>query len=130
IMLIPYATADTIEDLGRIVSEWRRGREEAGRPGGDVAVALHTYVGQKPDVRATVEPALQRYVDTRLYARRRSYDELDSAGLALFGHTDRVGERIAQFEQIGVTQIMALANFGALPADLVRASLEQLATLK
>ena len=137
IMLIPYATAGTVDDLGGIIAAFTRGRAEAATgagPGagpagrGDVAVALHTYVGERADqVRPDSEAALDRYVRSRLYARRRSYDELEAAGLILFGDPDQVVDRIRGLEALGVTHLLVLANFGALPAALVRASLERFA---
>ncbi len=94
-----------------------------------MAVALHTYVSANAqNTRAEAEEALNRYVNTRLYARRRSYDQLDTAGLILFGDPEQVTERIQQLEAVGMNHLMLLANFGALPADCVYASLERFAS--
>ncbi|HZD02434.1 MAG TPA: LLM class flavin-dependent oxidoreductase [Actinomycetes bacterium] len=128
IMLIPYATSATVDDLGQVVAEFTRGRAESGTAGGDVAVAMHTYVAERPEqARPEAEQALGRYVRTRLYARQRSYDELEQAGLILFGDPDQVSRRIGHLETLGVTHLLLLVNFGALEAERVRASMERFA---
>ncbi len=128
IMLIPYATSASIDDLGQVVAEFTGGRAESGAAGGDVAVAIHTYVAERPDqARPEAEAALDRYVRTRLYAKQRDYDELERAGLILFGDPDQVSRRIGQLEALGVTHLLILANFGALEAERVRASMERFA---
>jgi alkanesulfonate monooxygenase SsuD/methylene tetrahydromethanopterin reductase-like flavin-dependent oxidoreductase (luciferase family) len=130
IMLIPYATAESVDDLQAIVSEFGRGRAEAGFEGpGDVAAALHTYVGDdQSKVRSEVGPALQKYTDTRLYSKsHRTYEDLDLAGLTLFGDAETVAKRVRRLEEIGINHLMVLANFGALEAELARASLTRFA---
>ncbi|MCP2333789.1 MULTISPECIES: LLM class flavin-dependent oxidoreductase [Actinoalloteichus] len=131
VMLIPYATATDISDLGTIVDSYRRGYAESGAPGrGEVAVALHTYVGDRPDVRSEVGPALAQYTDSRLYHRsRRSYDQLTDAGLVLFGDQDEVRERVEKLSGLGVGHLLALTNFGGMPSELANASLRRLSTL-
>jgi alkanesulfonate monooxygenase SsuD/methylene tetrahydromethanopterin reductase-like flavin-dependent oxidoreductase (luciferase family) len=128
IMLIPYATVDKLDDLKPVVDEYHRGRAEAGITSpADVAAALHTYVGADGStVRAEVEPALKRYVDTRLYAKsHRSYDDLAEAKLILFGDATGVAQRVKEIEALGVDHLMVLANFGALEADKARATLKR-----
>ena len=78
-------------------------------------------------IEVEVEQALNRYVSTRLYAKRRSYDQLDTAGLILFGDAEQVTARIRELEAVGMNHLMVLANFGALPAQRVRVSLERFA---
>jgi alkanesulfonate monooxygenase SsuD/methylene tetrahydromethanopterin reductase-like flavin-dependent oxidoreductase (luciferase family) len=130
IMLIPYASADTIDDLQAIVAEYGRGRAEGGFDGpGDVAAALHTYVGaDQAGVQAEIGPALQKYVDTRLYSKsHRTYEELDAAGLILFGDPQSVAKRVRRLGEIGVNHLMVLANFGGLEQKAVHASLTRFA---
>lgn len=129
IMLIPYATSEKIDDLRNVIEEHNRGLTETGSTTPpDVAIALHTYVSANPErTRAEAEEALDRYVSTRLYAKRRSYDQLDSAGLILFGDAEQVTARIRALEAAGVNHLMLLANFGALEASRVRGSLKRFA---
>lgn len=130
IKLIPYATCETKDDLKSVIEECYRGSAEgdrAERP--DEAVALHTYVSESPgSARAQAEEALKRYVRSRLYAKWRSYDELETAGLILFGDAEQVSSRIRELEAAGMmNHLMILPDFGALQAERVRASLKRFA---
>jgi alkanesulfonate monooxygenase SsuD/methylene tetrahydromethanopterin reductase-like flavin-dependent oxidoreductase (luciferase family) len=129
IMLIPYASCKTRDDLKTIVDEYLRGFNESGATSApDIAVAFHTYVSADPaNTRIESEAALDRYVQTRLYARRRSYDELDEAGLILFGDATQVTQRLRAFEATGINHIMILPDFGALEVQRVRQSMERFA---
>jgi alkanesulfonate monooxygenase SsuD/methylene tetrahydromethanopterin reductase-like flavin-dependent oxidoreductase (luciferase family) len=130
VMLVPYATADTFDHLAQVVAEYQRGRQEAGLSGtGDVAAALHTYVGaQQSTVQDEIGPALKRYVDTRLYAKsHRTYEELDSSKLVLFGDPATVASRVRDLGDIGINHVLVLANFGALERHRVWDSLKRFA---
>jgi alkanesulfonate monooxygenase SsuD/methylene tetrahydromethanopterin reductase-like flavin-dependent oxidoreductase (luciferase family) len=128
-MLIPYATCETKDVLKSLIEEYYRGSAEgdrAERP--DRAVALHTYVSESPgSARAEAEEALKRYVRSRLYAKWRSYDELETAGLILFSDAEQVSSRIRELEAAGMNHLMILPVFGALQAERVRASLKRFA---
>ena len=127
IMLIPYATCETKDDLKSVINEYYRGYTEAANAErSDIAVALHTYVSESlGSARAEAEEALKRYVRSRLYAKRRSYDELETAGLILFGDAEQVSSRIRELEAAGMNHLMILVDFGALQTDRVRASLNR-----
>lgn len=129
VMLIPYATCTTVDELGQISAEHRAGVAEAGvvdRP--EVAAALHAYLSADAQTaRAQCEPYLDRYVRTRLYARQRSYDELLGAGLLLAGDPDAVATQLHRVAALGVDHVLLLANFGAMPHELVAASLTRFA---
>jgi alkanesulfonate monooxygenase SsuD/methylene tetrahydromethanopterin reductase-like flavin-dependent oxidoreductase (luciferase family) len=47
--------------------------------------------------------------------------------LLLFGDPEQVTQRIRELEAAGMNHLMLLADFGALEADQVRASLERFA---
>ena len=143
VMLIPYATCDTADDLGPIVAEHGAGSKTAGsktagsKTAGsktaasetEVAAAFHTYVSTSPAAaRAESEPWLDRYVSSRLYARKRSYDELLDGGLLLAGDPDTVAAQLTRIADRGVGHVLLLANFGAMPHDQVAASLTRFAT--
>lgn len=126
VMLIPYATCDTADDLGAIAAAHREGA--AGAAGCEVAAALHCHVSTgQAQARAECEPYLERYVGSRLYARRRSYDELLDAGLLLVGDPDTVAGQLGKIAGHGVDHVLLLANFGAMPHELVAASLTRFA---
>jgi|FaiFalFF_MnMetaG_3_1042247.scaffolds.fasta_scaffold01107_8 alkanesulfonate monooxygenase SsuD/methylene tetrahydromethanopterin reductase-like flavin-dependent oxidoreductase (luciferase family) len=125
IMMVPYATVETIDQLGEIIAAYKKGYAEGGGRGEpDVAVALHTYISDsKEAARRESEAALHRYVVTRLYARRRTFEELDRGEVILFGDPDLVAARIRKLAALGVTHVMALMNFGALEPERVRRSM-------
>ena len=129
LMLVPYATCSTRDDLAGVIREHARGYHESGSQSlPDVAVALHTYVSSSESAaRAEAGEALHRYVRTRLYARQRSYEELDQGELILFGDPSRVAERIQKFADAGMTHLLILTNFGALEASRVQESLQRFA---
>ncbi|MHA6793483.1 LLM class flavin-dependent oxidoreductase [Pseudonocardia bannensis] len=130
LMLIPYATASTMDELRQTVQEYQRGRQEAGHEGpADVAAALHTYVGvNDASARAEAEPALDRYVDTRLYSRsKRRFDDLNAAELILIGGPETVAKRVMALADVGVNHLMLLGNFGAMNAKRCTESLERFA---
>ena len=131
LMMIPYASLDDLSHLGRVTGEYRRGRTEAGidPADGDALIAFHTHVADTTATAiAEARPALDRYIATRLYARRRTLEELDERGLALIGDPDTVAARIASAAQLGMTHVMALCNFGGLEADRVRRAMTLFAT--
>jgi alkanesulfonate monooxygenase SsuD/methylene tetrahydromethanopterin reductase-like flavin-dependent oxidoreductase (luciferase family) len=129
VMLIPYATCASVDDLGPIAAEHRAGVASSVEPvakGGrrEVAAALHAYVSSSPDgARAECEPYLDRYVGSRLYASRRGYDEVLDAGLLLAGDPDTVAAQLGKVAGHGVDHVLLLANFGAMPHELVVSSL-------
>jgi alkanesulfonate monooxygenase SsuD/methylene tetrahydromethanopterin reductase-like flavin-dependent oxidoreductase (luciferase family) len=125
LMLIPYASFSDLGKFAGVSDAYRRGRAEAGEvevnpDGGDLNLAFHTYVAES-DARAVAEarPALDRYIETRLYARRRTLEELDATGLVLIGSPETVACRVAAAVRAGMTQLMILTNFGGLDETLV-----------
>jgi alkanesulfonate monooxygenase SsuD/methylene tetrahydromethanopterin reductase-like flavin-dependent oxidoreductase (luciferase family) len=127
LMMIPYASLDDLSHFANVVAEYRRGRADGGfdPDAGDILIAFHTYVAET-DAAAVdrARPALDQYVATRLYARRRSLEELDSKGLVLIGEPDTVARRIAAAAGSGMTHVVALANYGGMDAALVDRSTE------
>ena len=131
LMMIPYASLDDFSHFAAVAAEYRRGRADAGLDpaGGDLILAFHTHVSTTREAAvAEARPALDQYVATRLYARRRSLDELDAKGLILIADPDTIAERIATAARLGMTHIMALFNFGGLAAARVNRSMELFAT--
>ena len=87
-MCVPYASVDSFDEIGAIVSEFRKGQRDAGvQPDdNDVLVALHAHVAVDDDA-AMVQAAapFDLYVATRLYAKRQTYDDVLRSGLSLIG---------------------------------------------
>jgi alkanesulfonate monooxygenase SsuD/methylene tetrahydromethanopterin reductase-like flavin-dependent oxidoreductase (luciferase family) len=129
IMCVPYASLERFDDIAALMSEFRRGRAEAGAPAGEnsAAVTLHTHVAETDaEARRNAEGPFNLYVDTRLYARKSTYDDAMRSGLQLFGSVETVTDKLAALHRMGVGDVMALQNFGLMPQPLVLASMQRL----
>ncbi|ARP98012.1 LLM class flavin-dependent oxidoreductase [Pseudorhodoplanes sinuspersici] len=129
LLCVPYASVDKFEDIAEIVSEFRRGRVEAGVPADDnsLALALHTHVAETDQkARETAADAFDLYVDTRLYARKSTYDDAMKNGIHLFGSVKTVEDKLVALKQMGVQHVMTLQNFGNLPTERVHESMNRL----
>ncbi len=127
LMLVPYATVDRVEEIGRLIAAHRRGLREAGKEG-EALVALHTFVAESDaEARMQAEGPFDLYVATRKYAKRQTYDDIMKSGLSLMGGVDTVSDRLVQLAGMGVRHVVALYNFGALAPEHVRHSLRLLA---
>lgn len=128
-MCVPYASLDRFDDIAGLMSQYRQGRTESGSPAGEnsTAVTLHTHVAESDGhARRNAEKPFNLYVDTRLYARKSTYDDAMRNGLHLFGSPDSVGEKLVELHRMGVDHVMALQNFGLMPAPLVAESMQRL----
>jgi alkanesulfonate monooxygenase SsuD/methylene tetrahydromethanopterin reductase-like flavin-dependent oxidoreductase (luciferase family) len=129
LLCVPYASVDKFEDISEIVSEFRRGRDEAGKPADDnsLVVALHAHVAESDEqAREIAEQPFNLYVDTRLYAKKSTYDDALKNGIHLFGSADTVAKKLIALRSMGVGHVMALQNFGLLPESEVHTSMTRL----
>ena len=129
LMCVPYASLESFDQIGDLIAEYRRGKAEAGvAPSDDDAVVtLHTHVAESDAAaRRDAEAAFNLYVDTRLYARKSTYDDAMKNGLHLFGSVETVAEKLTALHRMGVRHVSTLQNFGLMPQPLVRASMERL----
>jgi len=123
ILMIPYATVDKIEELSDVVSVYRR-----ANPKGKVAIAFHAHVG-KNNHEAIDESKeyLTRYVFSRLYAKKRTLEELYSKGLYIVGGPEEVAKQIEYVYNVSKPdKLMFLLNFGMMPNLLIEKSMELL----
>jgi len=130
IMVVPYASVDRFDQIGELVSEYRRGQAEAGIAAGpdDIYMALHTHVAaSEAQVRAQAAGPFDRYVATRLYAKSQTYDDIMRSQLGLFGTVEQVADKMVQLHDMGVEHVMMLQNFGLMPQDQVRESMRLVA---
>jgi alkanesulfonate monooxygenase SsuD/methylene tetrahydromethanopterin reductase-like flavin-dependent oxidoreductase (luciferase family) len=128
-LCVPYASLDRFEEIGDLLSEFRRGRAECGAPAGDnsAAVTLHTHVAETDaQARQNAEAPFNLYVDTRLYAKKSTYDDAMRNGLHLFGSVETVVDKLVALSRMGVDHVMALQNFGLMPQKMVAASMKRL----
>ncbi|MCI4350056.1 MAG: LLM class flavin-dependent oxidoreductase [Thermoplasmata archaeon] len=137
IALVPYATVQTIQELGEEIREFRR-----HLPSGvtaEVAVALHLYAGPDP---GEARAALQRYLDSRLATQSSFYQDkvkrdpqhahasaIEASGFALFGSAEEVATRLEAFRKVGVDEILGIFDFGGLPLAHVLGSVRALGPL-
>ncbi len=129
LMTIPYGTLDRLEEMGPLAASFERGRAEAGaspmphRLAAHIA-AFHTHVARsEAEAEAGVREPFELYCKTRLYARPWSYAQIRENGLALFGSIENVAQKLRSLEAMGVTGVSTMANFGAMPAAAVEASM-------
>lgn len=129
-MMIPYATTERLSELAQTVTAFRDAFADAG---GDpraatVPFGLHAYVADSlGQATADAKGAMDRYVRTRLYARQRPYDLLVDRQLIAFGSPDDVIRVARAYEQAGLTDFLAITNFGGLEHAKVLRSMELMA---
>jgi len=129
LMCVPYASLEHFDQIGDLVAEYRRGKSEIGMTAkdDDTVVTLHTHVAESDAAaRRDAEEAFNLYVDTRLYARKSTYDDAMKNGLHLFGSVETVTDKLVALHRMGVHHVSTLHNFGLLAQPVVRASMERL----
>jgi alkanesulfonate monooxygenase SsuD/methylene tetrahydromethanopterin reductase-like flavin-dependent oxidoreductase (luciferase family) len=130
-MSVPYASFGQFDEIGGMVAAYQKGTEEssAADKQNDMVLAFHTYVAESDEAaRAEAAAAFNLYVDTRLYARRQTYDDIMESGLSLFGSPETVANKMMALQEMGVRHISLLYNFGLLDHQLVLASIRHMAT--
>ncbi|MGD8428858.1 MAG: LLM class flavin-dependent oxidoreductase [Ectothiorhodospiraceae bacterium] len=130
VVSVPYASVDRWDEIEGIVQDFRQGREEAGKPAGpgDAVFAFHTHVADSDtEARRVAEAPFDLYVDTRLYAKSQTYDDIMNSGLALFGSVDTVVDKMVQLYDWGIRHVMTLQNFGHMPEAHVHRSMRMFA---
>ena len=129
LMCVPYASLEHFDQIGDLVAEYRRGKTEIGVAANDddTVVTLHTHVAESDAAaRRDAEKSFDLYVDTRLYARKSTYDDAMKNGLHLFGSVETVTDKLVALHRMGVRHVSTLHNFGLLAQPIVRASMERL----
>ncbi|MFO1350968.1 MAG: LLM class flavin-dependent oxidoreductase [Gammaproteobacteria bacterium] len=129
ILAVPYAAVAGFSDIGVLVSDYQRGFHESGMAGrGDAIIMLHTHVAPTDaEARRRAAAAFDRYVASRLYARRQTYDDILASGLGLFGSVATVIDKMLGLYEVGVRHVMMLHNFGLLAPELVEHSMRLVA---
>lgn len=129
IFTVPYASVGGFDDIAGLVEAYRNGQADGGIEGTaeDILVTMHTHVAETDEeARRTAADAFDLYVDTRLYARKQTYDDIMASGLSLMGGVDTVRDKVAALAAMGVEHLVTLHNFGLIsPAD-VEASMSRL----
>jgi len=126
IFTVPYASCKDFADIGTMLTEFRRGRAEAGLAADDDdhVFTLHTYVASSDaEAKAQAKAAYDLYVDTRLYAKKHVYEDIIANGICLFGSIDTVAKKMVQLHRMGIRHVATMHNFGALDPSLVARSM-------
>jgi alkanesulfonate monooxygenase SsuD/methylene tetrahydromethanopterin reductase-like flavin-dependent oxidoreductase (luciferase family) len=129
VMSIPYASFTAIEQLGTFEQDYRRGRAESGvtfADGDDAIYTFHTHVAASDaEARRIAARPFDLYVETRLYARRQTYDDVLASGLGLFGSVETVAEQVTGLGRMGVRHIALLMDFGLMPETELQRSMRR-----
>jgi alkanesulfonate monooxygenase SsuD/methylene tetrahydromethanopterin reductase-like flavin-dependent oxidoreductase (luciferase family) len=131
IMAIPYAL-EHIDAVHEMLAAYNSGFHEGDHDSAtaDVTLAWHTYVAESTkQAIADTRAAMEQYTATRLYAtsQNKSFDELYENGLLIIGDAAYVRGRIGELAESGMTRMLTLSNFGALPHKRVMASMRRFA---
>jgi alkanesulfonate monooxygenase SsuD/methylene tetrahydromethanopterin reductase-like flavin-dependent oxidoreductase (luciferase family) len=128
---VPYASCKDFADIGVMLDEYRRGREEAGMAADDDdhVFTLHTHVADTDELaKAQCKAAYDLYVDTRLYAKKHQYEDILQNGICLFGSVETVARKMSDLYAMGIRHVATMHNFGALDPAIVERSMELFAT--
>lgn len=94
----------------------------------DHVFTLHTYVARTDaEAKAQCKAAYDLYVETRLYAKRHTYEDILANGICLFGSVETVANKVCQLHEMGIRHVATMHNFGALPPSLVERSMTMFA---
>jgi alkanesulfonate monooxygenase SsuD/methylene tetrahydromethanopterin reductase-like flavin-dependent oxidoreductase (luciferase family) len=132
IVCVPYASVDNFEEISGIISDFRKGQSDGGIAPGedDILIALHTHIAaDDAAARSQAAAPFELYVDTRLYAKRQTFDDVERSGLSLIGGTEHVRKKLERLQSMGANHILALHNFGLLSQELVFDSMRRFAQL-
>jgi alkanesulfonate monooxygenase SsuD/methylene tetrahydromethanopterin reductase-like flavin-dependent oxidoreductase (luciferase family) len=130
LMAVPYASLAALDEVGEFEREYRRGLAESGHAGSedDAIYTFHCHVATSDEAaRRDAAAAFDLYVETRLFARRQTYDDVLASGLALFGSPATVADKLVRLHRMGVRHLALMHDFGAMPLDRVRYSLASFA---
>jgi len=130
VMLIPYASAESIDEIAAGVRAFKEAFVAAGgwREEATVPFGLHTHCAETTaQARAEAREPIERYVRTRLYARQRPFDLLVEKNLIAVGDPDEIARVARLYADAGLTHFLAIPNFGGLPHKQVMRSMELMA---
>ncbi len=130
IFTVPYASCKDFNDIGAMLTEYRKGKAEAGLKADDDdhVFTLHTYVARTDEeAKAQCKAAYDLYVQTRLYAKRHQYEDILENGICLFGSVDTVVGKMCRLHEMGIRHVATMHNFGALAPSLVERSMTMFA---
>ncbi|MEM4966418.1 MAG: LLM class flavin-dependent oxidoreductase [Sulfolobales archaeon] len=121
LMMIPYATVDKIDDIVPVINAYREGLKENYHKEKEVSLAFHTHASSSfHEAVESSKEYLHRYVLSRLYAKRRTLDELYNSGLLLLGGPEDIANQIYKIHKLAKpSRIMFLIDYGMKPFQTV-----------
>lgn len=126
LLAMPYASLTAVDEVGEMDQGYRRGLAEARTAAAEdrAIYGFHCYVAATDDeARRDASGAYDRYVESRLYARRHTYDDVLRSGLALFGSVANVATQVTRLHRMGLRHLALVLDFGLLPAERVQRSM-------
>jgi alkanesulfonate monooxygenase SsuD/methylene tetrahydromethanopterin reductase-like flavin-dependent oxidoreductase (luciferase family) len=131
IMGIPFARSGTILEVKEKNDLFRESYFRAGhKEEPEIIVALHVYLQQsEEDAVRLARPYYGRVLDYLSFSRRPGakapdFDAVKRENLVAFCSPDGAGKIFKEYEKIGVTHIICMVNFGGVPMNDVRRTLE------
>ncbi|AAK41754.1 LLM class flavin-dependent oxidoreductase [Saccharolobus solfataricus] len=120
LMMIPYATVDKIDDVKPVTDSYKQGLKE--NTNAEISLAFHTHISKSfHDAVEESKEYLHRYVFSRLYAKRRTLDDLYNSGLLLLGGPEDVANQIYKIWKLTeVNRLMFLVDYGMKPLALIQ----------
>ena len=98
-----------------------------GRPRSPEAIAATAEkrrgLKHTEEARQQAKAAYDLYVETRLYAKRHTYDDIIANGICLFGSVETVTRKVCRLHEMGIRHVATMHNFGALDPSLVERSM-------
>lgn len=132
-MFVPYSQLGSIEDIGQVISTYRKGEAEArAEPGfkanratGDIVIAFHAHVGLTDERAMSIaRDPFELYLKTRQRAKHQTFDAISGEnGISLIGSPETVARKLVRLHNEGVRHLTLLHNFGCMPAASVEESM-------
>jgi alkanesulfonate monooxygenase SsuD/methylene tetrahydromethanopterin reductase-like flavin-dependent oxidoreductase (luciferase family) len=107
--------------------------ESARREAEQHVLYLFNYLQHRP-VQMVMPPGYSSQRSMALFAERvlrrreagrRTYEEMQDLGYIVFGSVETVRQRLTEYQKrLGFGKLVALLQFGSLPADLTRRNME------
>lgn len=127
LLLMPYASVDHGSELRTICDAYHRGAKTLDKEH-RLYFSLHTHCAESIEqADRTVKPCLDRYIRTRLYAKNRPYETLRQSDLLAVGDPNFLSEILARYAEMGLTDFLAMQNFGGMPHAQVCESMQLMA---
>ncbi len=144
ILMIPYANTNHVDELRETCTAYlNEYHAAAGSANGAAAgstngaaahgppriqFGLHCYCAPTTaEAREFAKPFMDRYVESRLYAKKRPFDELLEKNLIAVGDPHEIVRVARLYENAGLTDVLMIMNFGGLPHEKVQESMKLIA---